>query len=122
MEEGGPGSERERGGACCITFIKARCGINKVFIVLISYMTKYSFSYSCIAAHLGRDKTYDKVKARYWWPSMLSDVGKFVASCKVCQHTNSLPKNPRQPLRTVPVPLEAWQQVSSKFKFASTNV
>lgn len=36
------------------------------------------------AAHLGTAKTYKRLKLRYYWPGMYSDVVKYVANCAVC--------------------------------------
>lgn len=39
------------------------------------------------AGHLGTHKTYWRLRERYYWPKMRSDVAKYVRNCKVCaQH------------------------------------
>lgn len=37
------------------------------------------------ASHLGFDKTYDKIKTRYYWPHMLRDVKLYCDTCMHCQ-------------------------------------
>ncbi|CAB0041169.1 unnamed protein product [Trichogramma brassicae] len=37
------------------------------------------------AAHLGREKTYDRLAERYFWPKMYTDVADYVRKCKTCQ-------------------------------------
>ena len=46
-----------------------------------------------LAAHAGRDKTYDKIRRNYVWPSMLEDIGNYVRTCETCQRTKSAPKS-----------------------------
>lgn len=38
--------------------------------------------------HLGRDKTFEKISARFYWKSQWKDVVDFVKTCEVCQTTN----------------------------------
>ena len=35
--------------------------------------------------HLGIDKTLDKIKSRFYWVGMASDVKRHVLSCYFCQ-------------------------------------
>ncbi|RWR99132.1 enzymatic polyprotein, partial [Dinothrombium tinctorium] len=44
-----------------------------------------TFHDSLIGAHLGFRKTYNKIKARYWWRNMKTDVLRYVRSCDQCQ-------------------------------------
>ena len=37
------------------------------------------------AGHLGRNRTLEKVRSRYYWPRLAQDVSNFVFSCSVCQ-------------------------------------
>lgn len=39
------------------------------------------------AGHLGIEKTYHRVAARYYWPRMFSDVAEYVRRCDVYQRT-----------------------------------
>ena len=42
--------------------------------------------------HQGRDKTLERMRRHFYWPSMRKDVTKWVATCETCQLT----KVPRQ--------------------------
>ena len=35
--------------------------------------------------HYSSDKTYDKIRARYYWNNMYKDVVQFVSSCSICK-------------------------------------
>jgi len=49
------------------------------------------------AGHLGVNKTYEKLRDRYFWPKMFADIQHWVLSCSHCQM-----KSPRQ-RQTAPV-------------------
>ena len=43
------------------------------------------------AGHLGITRTYNRLKARYFWPSMLKNVEQFVRTCHLCQSRKKPP-------------------------------
>ncbi|KAK4694345.1 hypothetical protein P7C70_g8748, partial [Phenoliferia sp. Uapishka_3] len=50
-----------------------------------SRRTKILFELHENLGHRGRDETYRRAKARFWWPGMSEDVRKYVKSCVACQ-------------------------------------
>lgn len=50
--------------------------------------------------HLGRDKTLELVKCRFFWPRMAKDVGEWVKKCDRCIRRKT-PTNNRAPLVNV---------------------
>ena len=38
-----------------------------------------------MAAHLGKNSTYENVSQRFYWHSVASDVAEFIRGCKQCQ-------------------------------------
>ena len=57
-----------------------------------------------LAGHLGVNKTYEKLRERYYWPKMFADVQFWCLSCTHCQMKKS-PKQ-RQTAPILPIPVE----------------
>lgn len=57
-----------------------------------------------LAGHLGVNKTYDKLRDKYYWPKMFADVQHWCLSCTHCQMKKS-PKQ-RQTAPILPIPVE----------------
>ncbi|CAF0993919.1 unnamed protein product [Brachionus calyciflorus] len=57
---------------------------------------------SILSGHLKFDKTLDRIKDKFFWPKLRSDVQEFIERCIICQKTSD-PKNkiriPLNPLR-----------------------
>lgn len=53
--------------------------------------------------HLAFKATFDKVRDRYWWPTMHSDVQQHVNSCISCQHRKTSHRPPALPVGHRPV-------------------
>ena len=64
------------------------------------------------SGHLGKDKTIEQVKRRFYWPRMDEEIAQYVTSCDACQRnkpSHQAKSGLHQPL---PVPRWPWQQVS----------
>ena len=59
-----------------------------------------------LGAHLGVDKTYERIVARFYWPGIRRAVIDFCKTCDVCQKTAPRPvqKNPLIPLPIIETP------------------
>ncbi|MBN3289911.1 POL2 protein, partial [Polypterus senegalus] len=55
-----------------------------------------------LGAHLGAEKTLERIKLRFYWPGINEEVRRFCQSCPECQ-TRQIPRRDRAPL--VPIPL-----------------
>lgn len=58
--------------------------------------------------HLGLDKTYARLKNKYYWRNMYADVKSYVNSCHLC----ALKKNPihhELPLKSIPYPTQPFE-------------
>ena len=66
--------------------------------------------------NLGRDKTFQKVKERYFWRGMFKDISDFVKKCMQCQYTNK--KTETTVPEMIPVPIEPiiWSKIGIDLK------
>uniref|UniRef100_A0A3Q3B7K1 Gypsy retrotransposon integrase-like protein 1 n=1 Tax=Kryptolebias marmoratus TaxID=37003 RepID=A0A3Q3B7K1_KRYMA len=79
---------------------KTQCGLHplkqiKLFAptALRSYLLKYYHDHPT-AGHLGVAKTLARLRLRFFWPNMNSDVKKYVVSCRSCQVTKPTQRKP----------------------------
>ena len=61
--------------------------------------------------HMGVQRTFDKVRERYYWAGLYKDVQQWCASCRECSMRKSS-RGLQLPVMTVPVPAEPWEFVS----------
>ncbi|RXN02216.1 Transposon Ty3-I Gag-Pol poly [Labeo rohita] len=66
------------------------------------------------AGHLGITKTLARLKRRFFWPKMVSEVKKYVTSCTVCQLTKPSQRKPAGLM--IPIrPQKPWEYVGVDF-------
>ena len=63
-----------------------------------------------LAGHLGKTKTADRVRQRFYWPSLFKDVEEFCRSCGECQKCSTR-RGPRAPMVPLPVMEEPFQRI-----------
>ncbi|CAF1149684.1 unnamed protein product [Rotaria sp. Silwood1] len=66
-------------------------------------------------AHFGRDKTIKKIKARYYWNTMNSDITNYVKSCIRCNQNNPIRCKPPGYLQPIEPPEGVWHLLSMDF-------
>ena len=64
---------------------------------------------SPLSGHMGINKTYEKVRERYFWKGMFKDCEHWVQSCVDCSMKKT-PKN-KQKAIVLPIPVGAWERV-----------
>jgi hypothetical protein len=64
------------------------------------------------AGHLGKDKTLEQVKRRFYWLRMDADVLRYVRTCDACQRNKPSQQATPGLLQPLPVPDHPWQQVT----------
>jgi hypothetical protein len=74
-----------------------------------------SFHSSPAGGHSGINSTYHKVKHLFQWKGLKQDVENFVKQCVICQHDKHEHSHPGGLLQPLPIPAEAWQDVSMDF-------
>ena len=60
--------------------------------------------------HLGVDKTYDKVRSRYYWSGMYRDVVEFLKTCVACNMRKL--RRQRPPLQDMQIPKYPFEQIA----------
>ena len=60
--------------------------------------------------HLGIDKTYDKIRSRYYWSGMYKDVVQFLKTCVACNMRKL--KRERPPLQEMQIPKYPFEQIA----------
>ena len=64
------------------------------------------------SGHLGKDKTIDQVKRRFYWPRMDAEIQTYVTGCDSCQRNKPSHQAKIGLLQPLPIPERPWQQVS----------
>ena len=67
------------------------------------------------AAHLGVQRTLDKVRRYFWWRGMTGDIREFVESCPTCQLEKTDHTMKKESLQSLTLPKVKWQEVSIDF-------
>lgn len=65
-----------------------------------------------LAGHVGKAKTIEAVKRRFYWPGMDADIARYVTSCDACQRNKPSTQAPMGKLMPLPVPTRPGQQWS----------
>jgi hypothetical protein len=65
-----------------------------------------------LSGHLGKDKTTEQVKRRFYWPGMDESIRQYVTSCDACQRNKPSQQAKMGQLQPLPIPNRPWQQVS----------
>ena len=67
-----------------------------------------------LAAHVGRDKTFDAIEERFYWPKMRKEISKYVQCCFICQQANGNSQNTSL-YTPLPIPNYIWEDLSLDF-------
>ena len=73
-------------------------------------------------AHFGRDKTVEKIRTRYYWDNMISDITNYVQSCFRCKQNNPIRRKPPGHLKSIEPPTGVWQLLAMDFHGPITPV
>jgi RNase H-like domain found in reverse transcriptase/Reverse transcriptase (RNA-dependent DNA polymerase)/Integrase zinc binding domain/Integrase core domain len=64
------------------------------------------------SGHQGVFKTTKRLKAKYYWPTMLKDVKKYVSSCQKCKASKSVHQRMRPPMGSQKSASQPWEVIS----------
>uniref|UniRef100_A0A3B4TPF0 Gypsy retrotransposon integrase-like protein 1 n=1 Tax=Seriola dumerili TaxID=41447 RepID=A0A3B4TPF0_SERDU len=70
---------------------------------------------SRVSCHPGARQTVSLLKQRFWWPSLVEDVGEFVSACSICAQNKTSRQRLHGLLRPLPVPRRPWSHLSLDF-------
>jgi hypothetical protein len=66
-----------------------------------------------VAGHPGVFRTDELIRRQYWWPSLLTDVKKYVKGCDACQRNKAIRQKKSAPLHPHDIPQGPWQEISA---------
>jgi hypothetical protein len=65
-----------------------------------------------LGGHLGRDKTYERLTRRFYWPKMHEQVSSYCNTCPTCQAIKPSHQSPMGLLSPLPIPDVPWASLS----------
>lgn len=68
-----------------------------------------------LSGHFGFFKTLSKVREKYYWPGMHTEIKTYVQSCEVCKAVKSASGNSRVPMGAPKTAKRPWQLISIDF-------
>jgi transposase InsO family protein len=66
-------------------------------------------------AHFGKDRTYYKIRDRYYWPGMYLDITRHIKSCPNCSINKCSRRKPDGHLNPVAPPQGVWENLAMDF-------
>ena len=63
-----------------------------------------------LSSHRGKNSTYEKISARFFWCNISADVADYIRTCEQYEKQGNL-KSPKAELKPIPVPSEVMKQV-----------
>jgi hypothetical protein len=65
--------------------------------------------------HEGYQKTFQRIRANFYWKGMRRQIKVFIKGCEVCQRHKVESLTPRGLLQPLPVPERIWEEISMDF-------
>jgi hypothetical protein len=65
--------------------------------------------------HEGYHKTFQRIRANYYWRGMRSRIKEFIKECEVCQRQKVESLSPKGLLHPLPIPEKTWEDISMDF-------
>jgi len=67
---------------------------------------------SATGGHKGVTKTYLRIKARYYWPNMKTDIQSYIQNCRNCKLKKLVRVKTRQPMIITDIPCATFDKIS----------
>lgn len=68
-----------------------------------------------MSGHYGTKRTFDRIRDRFFWPTMYADTEKWVKSCEDCNSKKTPARRASIPIQEMTVPNRPFEQVSMDF-------
>ena len=95
-------------GGLLYRVVEQEGGVTEQLVVPRPYVSKILFMAHThlLGAHLGMDKTRDRVLARFYWPGVKRDVERYCQACPECQRVapRATVRNPLIPMPIIEIP------------------
>ena len=65
-----------------------------------------------LAAHMGHNKTWQRLSRHFYWPKMHEDIKSYVKACQICCRHNSLDAKHKAPLQPMDLALGPFQKIA----------
>lgn len=96
-------------------YIKLRAGWKLLVPVNLREKLLKNFHDDAISAHQGNYRTAQRIRAHYWWKTMLADVKKYVARCDICMKCKPSNIPLRAPMGKPKLPETPWRMIACDF-------
>ena len=63
-------------------------------------------------AHLGYEKTYDRIRKKFYWPRMMSEIQQYCYACESCAKSKTSPHMKKAPLSPDTIPSRPFERVA----------
>ena len=67
------------------------------------------------SSHEGLHKTFQRIRANFYWPKMREDIKATIRECEVCQRHKVEQLSPAGLLQPLPIPKQVWEDISMDF-------
>ncbi|KAF7785180.1 hypothetical protein Agabi119p4_1345 [Agaricus bisporus var. burnettii] len=64
------------------------------------------------ARHPGTYRMLESVKRTFWWPTIKTDIRRYVRGCDMCQKNKTIRRPDHIPLNPLPIPDKPWEEIS----------
>ncbi|KAG1934069.1 retrotransposable element [Pimephales promelas] len=92
------------------------CPRGSLFVPVPTRLAVLQWGHSSkLSAHPGVRGTIALIRQRFWWPTLVHDARRFIASCSVCAQTKAGNSPPAGLLRPLPVPTRPWSHIALDF-------
>ncbi|KAG1927362.1 retrotransposable element [Pimephales promelas] len=110
------GIERQVKRALAHAVTPRDCPRGSLFVPVPTRLAVLQWGHSSkLSAHPGVRGTIALIRQRFWWPTLVHDARRFIASCSVCAQTKAGNSPPAGLLRPLPVPTRPWSHIALDF-------